>query len=403
MQAEEKHSDTLQRRVLFLDHTAMLGGGEISLLHLVRNLDRRRYLPMVGLFSHGPLEMKLKAEGVETHVLSLTELLVNKRKESLGLGSLFRWREMAAASLFVLRLSSWIKTTGAALVHTNSLKADIIGGIAARLANVPVLWHVRDRIEEDYLPRFAVWLFRFLCKIIPDYLVTNSHATMETLSLSNKDPVVRKGRNSVIHNGLPLNPYVPKEERRAKAGLTVGIVGRITPWKGQHIFLEAAAKVIKEYPDSTFQVIGSALFSEHEYESGLYETARLLGILHSVEFLGFCPDTPRLIAELDILVHASTVGEPFGQVIIEGMAAGKPVVATLGGGVPEVVIDGVTGIMVPMGDGCAMAEAVLRLARDSQLRAEMGRRGRERVMAHFTIEKTADKVMRFYDRIFRYG
>lgn len=117
----------------------------------------------------------------------------------------------------------------------------------------------------------------------------------------------------------------------------IGLIGRISPWKGQHIFLRGA--------------------------------------------------------------HASTTGEPFGQVIIEGMAAGKPVVATNGGGVPEIVEDGKTGLLVPMRDPSAMAEAICRLLSDPSLARKMGQRGWERVANHFTAEQTARKVESVYAEV----
>jgi glycosyltransferase involved in cell wall biosynthesis len=106
-----------------------------------------------------------------------------------------------------------------------------------------------------------------------------------------------------------------------------------------------------------------------------------------------------VIDELDLVVHASTTGEPFGQVIIEGMAAGKPIVATNGGGVPEIVEDGTTGILVPMGDAPAMAEAICRMLADPGKAREMGRRGRQRVESHFTLERTARRVEDVYREI----
>jgi glycosyltransferase involved in cell wall biosynthesis len=110
-------------------------------------------------------------------------------------------------------------------------------------------------------------------------------------------------------------------------------------------------------------------------------------------------NVPERIAQLDIVVHASTSGEPFGQVIIEGMAEQKPVVATNGGGVPEIVEDGVTGLLVPMGDAVAMANAIDFLLRNPLIAKEMGARGRERALSQFTIQMTARKVEAVYDQV----
>jgi glycosyltransferase involved in cell wall biosynthesis len=121
-----------------------------------------------------------------------------------------------------------------------------------------------------------------------------------------------------------------------------------------------------------------------------------LYLTDAVEFAGFVEDVPARIAELDIVVHASTTGEPFGQVIIEAMAEQKPVVATNGGGVPEIVQDGITGLLVPMGDAPALADALRYLLDHPEIAAQMGREGRKRVLAQFTIQRTARMVESVY-------
>jgi glycosyltransferase involved in cell wall biosynthesis len=125
-----------------------------------------------------------------------------------------------------------------------------------------------------------------------------------------------------------------------------------------------------------------------------------LNLNDTVDFAGFVENVPSRIAELDIVVPASTTGEPFGQVIIEGMAEQKPVVATNGGGVPEIVQDGITGLLVPMGDALRMAEAIDYLLTHPDEATEMGVRGRERVRTHFTIQKTARMVEAVYGEVF---
>ena len=145
-----------------------------------------------------------------------------------------------------------------------------------------------------------------------------------------------------------------------------------------------------------FIIIGAALFGEDQYEQEVRRLVSQLEIEDVVEFAGFRADVKQAISELDLVVHASTKGEPFGQVIIEGMAAGKPVVATNGGGVPEIVEDGNTGILVPMGDAAAMASAICRILADPVLARAMGMRGRKRVTEHFSVTQTARRVEAVY-------
>jgi glycosyltransferase involved in cell wall biosynthesis len=186
------------------------------------------------------------------------------------------------------------------------------------------------------------------------------------------------------------------EARVRSDALRIGLPGRISPWKGQDVFIRAAAMLRAEFPDARFELIGAPLFAEKEYEKSLHELCRELAVESVVVFHGFVSGIGSILEKMDLVVHASISGEPFGQVIIEGMAAGKAVVATNGGGVPEIVQDGVTGLLVPMGDAEAMAQAIRILLRDPERRLRMGARGRDRVMQNFTIDITARKVEAVY-------
>jgi glycosyltransferase involved in cell wall biosynthesis len=286
------------------------------------------------------------------------------------------------------------------VLHTNSLKAFVLGGIAARLQRVKVIWHVRDRIANDYLPNKVVWLMRRLAKILPHFVIANSRATLDTVGLNGARPAM------VIASGVDLSKFSPSvalasasDEPNSSVSKTVGLVGRICPWKGQHIFIEAAAIVHAHWPNVRFQIIGAALFRENDYDSELRRTVEQRGLGQVVEFTGFQSDVARAISGLDILVHASTVGEPFGQVIVQGMACEIPVIATNGGGVPEIVQDELTGLLVPMGDAPAMAEAICRLLEDESFARRMGILGRKRAVEHFAIERSTEKLMDVCERV----
>jgi glycosyltransferase involved in cell wall biosynthesis len=381
-------------RVLFIDHTASLGGGEIALLNLVTNLDRRRYEPVVLLCSDGPLLTRMIDGGIETHLLPLSGDVVNARKDSLGVATLLRLPGVFSAIRYIWRLRRFIRDQHVDIVHTNSLKADLLGGVAARLARVPLIWHIRDRIDRDYLPWIVVHVFRRLCRVVPDFVIANSQATLDTLCLN------RTERTAAIPSGINprarANDESGRQDQRVRR---VGLVGRISRWKGQHIFLQAAARIHAQFPEVRFQIIGAALFSERAYEQEIRALSSALGLDECVEFTGFREDVPALLDDLEILVHASVTAEPFGQVLTEGMAAGKPVVATAGGGALEIVLDGVTGLLVPMGDAEAMANAVAQLLTDPPAARRLGEAGQLRVRAHFAIEHTVAKVERVYDQI----
>jgi glycosyltransferase involved in cell wall biosynthesis len=413
---KSRRSGHSRLRVLFLGHTAALGGGEIALLNLVRRLDRQKVEPVVLLGADGPLADRLRPHA-ETHVLPLASKISGARKDSLGIKSLLRVREIFELMVYIRRLVQFILANDIDLVHTNSLKADIVGGLAGRLSSRPVVWHIRDRIADDYLPKLVVRVFRGLCRVIPSYVVANSYATLGTLHLphsksrlphpKSKDTSVADKRETnatvryaVVHDGTDIQTTIHHpihQKTRDPKLFHIGLIGRISPWKGQDVFLKAAARVHAQFPNARFSIIGSALFGEDKYEAEVRRLPSELGIDHVVSFSGFVSDVQSAIANLDLIVHASTTGEPFGQVIIEGMAMGKPVVATNGGGVPEIVEDGKTGILVPMGDAAAMADAVCNLADDPVLARAMGRRGKKRVQEHFTLDQVARKIEAVYE------
>jgi glycosyltransferase involved in cell wall biosynthesis len=276
-------------------------------------------------------------------------------------------------------------------VHTNSLKAALYGGAAGRLARVPVVWHLRDRIADDYLPHSAVVLVRAAARLLPTAVVANSQATLDTL------PTVRTAR-------VVYNPIVPDAVERHAAAVartrgytTVGIVGRLAPWKGQHVFLEAFAEAFRGTPVRG-RVIGSALFGEDAYEQRLREQAERLGIASQIEFRGFREDVQVELGELDVLVHSSVIPEPFGQAVLEGMAAGIPVVATDAGGPAELITNGRDGILTQPGDAHELAETLRRLESDAALRAALGSEAISRSM-EFTPERTAGRLLAIYREV----
>jgi len=376
--------------VLFLDHTAKLGGAEIALFHVLQHLNKQKFEPVVVLGEPGALAEKLRGSGIETHIVALDASVNHARKDGLGACSLLKFGAVWKTLGYCLRLARFIKSRRIDLIHTNSLKADFIGGVCSWLTGVPVVWHVHDRIDADYLPKTVARLFRLLCRIMPNFVVANSIATLKSICLPDGS------KSAVVYEGVLARDAAQEDNH---VGRLVGLVGRLTRWKGQHIFLEAAAQVRRQFPKTKFQIIGSAMFGEESYEQEIRSLSRDLALGDCVEFTGFRSDVPRLVDKLDLLVHASTTGEPFGQVITEAMLAAKPVIATRGGGVPEIVQHGTTGLLVPMGDAGAMADAICALLSNPDLARAMGKAGRERALQHFTVERTVPRLEAIFHRV----
>jgi glycosyltransferase involved in cell wall biosynthesis len=352
-------------KVVYLDHVARLSGGEIALLRLLPHLDRVN--PHVVLAEDGPLVGQLHLAGISTEVLPLGGPARHLRKGEVHRRGLSP-RVAVATAAYVVRLAARLRQLRPDLVHTNSLKAGVYGSLAARLAGIPVIWHVRDRIAEDYLPRPAVTVVRRMSRHLATAVVANSRSTMETLAAP-REPVVIYSVLPEVLSGVTLH------DRTTGGPLTLGIVGRLAPWKGQDLFLRAFAMAFPD-GDERAVVVGGALFGEDEYARGLPGLADALGIAARVELRGHRPDVWDELSRLDVLVHASVTPEPFGQVILEGMAAGVPVIAPRAGGPAEILRHDVTGVLYEPADVHALAGA-MRGMRDPRLRERLSAAARE--------------------------
>jgi glycosyltransferase involved in cell wall biosynthesis len=366
-------------RVAFVDHCARRSGAELALARLLPALTAIE--PVVVLGEDGPLAGMLRDQGIEVHVLAMgTSTREFSRTAVLpGVGAV---RAALSTLAYSVRLARLLKRLGVRLVATNSLKSSLYGGLAGRLARVPVVWHVRDRIADDYLPSSAVRLVRLAARALPSGVIANSEATLSTLRLPGG--AARRLRARAIGDPCPPEEFAVGAGRPGPGGagdLTIGIVGRISPWKGQDVFLRAFARAFPE-GGARARIVGGALFGEEEVGEELVALAEELGVADRVTFTGHVDDVAAELASLDIAVHASTIPEPFGQVVVEAMAAGVPVVATDAGGPAEVVTDGADGLLFPMGDVDGLADRLTLLASDADLRGRLVAGGRATAAAY---------------------
>jgi glycosyltransferase involved in cell wall biosynthesis len=371
-------------RVVYVDHVARPSGGELALVRIMPELVATGVHAHVILGEHGPLERLLRDAGATVEVLPIDPAVRDVRRGATAPG-LAGLRSAAKTIGYVRALRRRLRTLGPDVVHTNSLKSNIYGGLAARAAGIPVVWHVRDRIAADYLPASTVRAVRLLARVLPTQLVANSAATRSTVDID---------RTVVIHDAYRAAPPDPRIDRGVES---IAMVGRISPWKGQHVVIEAFARAFPD-GDQRCLVVGSPLFDEHEYETQVHELADRLGVTDRVDFLGHVDDIGSLLAKVDLLVHASIIPEPFGQVIVEGMAAGVPVIATDAGGAREIVTHDVDGILTSPGDVSALAKAMRRVADDSQLRQRLARAGQRRA-ADFDPAKVVSQYLSVYANV----
>jgi len=393
-----------QLRVCYLDHTAKLSGGEIALARLLETIDRKAIDPWVILAEDGSLAERLRAVGIRVDVVPLSDTVLDVRKDSVQSGIFSKVGLILQVLAYGFKVAALIRTQPVDIIHTNSLKSDIYGILVSRLCRVPLIWHIRDHIDVTYLPSFAVKMMRFLAARVPAFVIANSQSTLDQLHLAVAKPgaVVPSGvdpQGEVVYDGIASGIPPVASDTLVTGPLRIAIVGRLAGWKGQHIFLEAASKLVEAGIDAQFLIAGTAMFGEDSYVAELHSQVDRLGLQGKVQFLGHVDPIEAFLPTVSILVHASTSPEPFGQVVIEGMAAGIPVVATDGGGVKETVVHGETGLLVPMGNAEALADALRMLIDRPELRAKLSTKGRQRVLRHFTASITARKVERVYREV----
>jgi len=366
-------------KILYISPTSQIGGGEQSLFGLITAIDHTRFTPVVLCPDEGPLVDKLRKNKISVIIFPIPRLknfnpLINIRS--------------------IYQLLYLLKKEKIALIHGNGTRENLVGGLAGIARGIPVVWHCRNLI----LPGMADWE-RYFYKF-PSFIIANSQAVSSRFSFQGTIP----SKVKVIYNGVDIDEFSPgidgnkirDEFGISREAILIGLVGRIGEGKGHNYFLQAVQLVNQHCLNCRFMIVGDAIFNEGlSWKSSLIKLSEDLGISSCVTFTGYRSDIPLIMGSLDILTLA-TEAEPFGRVIIEAMATGKPVIATHAGGVPEIVLDGKTGILVPPRDSYAMAEAMLTLIRDFRLRRTMGELGRERAEKVFSIKTMIKYIEELY-------
>lgn len=380
-----------QIKVLSLIASAELGGAERVLLDVVRFLDRTRYDPWVIVPRPGPLVRELEAVAAQVMVVDLfgqAEFLGRYAHGEDYLRALSGWPQLVRG---LLELAGLVQEQRIRIIHSHSLKTHVLTCLLAPMVRCPLIWHVHD----FYVQRKGFRWLALSTEVFPDLLIANSQAVA--------DQFPRRSRIAVIYNGVDVETFIPATTRaRHRDGFSIGMVGAFAPWKGQHIFVQAVAEVGDRLPEARFYLIGDVIYAtagHRDYRRELERLVREFGLERRLIFEGFRQDIAAVLADLDIVVHCSIEPEPFGRVIIEAMACGKPVIAARGGGVGEIITDGVNGLLVRPGDSHLLAEAILTLAGDPLRRAQLGQAARRRVEEKFRIQDQVRQIEQCYERL----
>lgn len=356
-------------------------------------MDRGRYEPIVVCPEQGPFVDELMRLGVAVHVIP-TEFGYRLPR---SLASLCAFgRRLASMIRFSFGVARLLREQSVDLVHVNTI-VQIPGAVGAKIARKPIVWYILEPLETNLKTRLAAWL----AETLADRLVVVSHAiSTELQRVSLKPPPTVY----IVHLGLDLRAFEAEGANVAQVRSrwniqgsqpVVGLVGNIIPRKGTQYFIQAAHLVLQRYPDARFLVVGDSPDFAREYGLEIRKFCRVEGLDKAVVFTGFRRDIPAIMQACDVMVLAS-LQDPFPWVVLEAMAAGKPVVATNVEGVPEAVVHGKTGFLVPPADPQAMAEAIMTLLDDPKRAREMGAAGKARVRQEFTRQAYVGKMESIY-------
>ena len=354
-----------------------MGGAENSLKLLLEHLDPAHWELHLAC-PEGRLSEVVGGLNVSIHKLPLPPLRRSFRAP-------YNWGHG------IQKLARIARGINARAIVSNTIRASLYAGPAAKLAQSCFVWIMRDfwlgesepqRLWGDNLGK------QILCRMA-DAVIANSTATAQHLPC--------QSRTNVIHNGIAVEHFMPslsRQDCRAHFKLpddafVIGVVGRLRPWKGQDRFLRVLRLVVDAHPDAFGIIVGGTPFGTNgPFAAQLQQIVRENNLQDHVVFTGQLDDIRPALAAMDIFVHPGDP-EPFGLVNIEAMAMAKPVVAFAHGALPEIIIDGETGVLVQPFDESAMAQALFILEHDALQRSVMGAAGRRRVEDTFTIERTA--------------
>lgn len=380
-------------KVLHIITRLDLGGTFEDTLASVLNLDNSKY------------EVTLSS-GPST---ALSETLISRLKQGgvrfVEIKQLRRQINIISDSIALYRIYRLIKNEKYAIVHTHTSKAGALGRLAAHLAKVPIIIHApHGHIFYGYYGFFPTQLIILLEKSLASF--TDRLITLTQLGKNDhiKFGIAPANKIVPIYSGIELDKFrqfnidIKKKKDQFHLPLDsnlISVIARLAPVKGHRYFLEAAVRIIEVIPKARFLLIG-----EGPLRKKLIEQVKRLGLTKEVVFFGGCEDIRPFLGISDIVVLPS-LNEGMGRILLQAQACGKPVVATRVGGVPEVVRDNETGLLVPAGDAAALADAIIYLLKDKEKRRAISDQAKRWVDSKFSVEAMVKGIANLYQELIR--
>ena len=343
-------------KILFLDQSGKPGGAELCLVDIAKPFGENA---LVGLFADGDFRKLLEKNQIPVEVLTTQAIKVSKES---GL-----FQALSSLTQIIPLINQVVQRAKKYdLIYANTQKALVVGAIASFLARRPLVYHLHDILSLEHFSKTNLRVAVNLINRCATLVIANSQASkVAFLQAGGKPDLVQ-----VVYNGFAAKKYEVDElavrnlrdNLELEGKFVVGHFSRLSPWKGQHILIEALGQCPQ---DVVVILVGDALFGEQEYVQDLHEKVIALGLENRVKFLGFRADIPQLMAVCDLVAHTSIAPEPFGRVIIEAMLCGKPVVAAQAGGAIELVQDGINGFLVTPGKPQELAQVINNCRQES--------------------------------------
>lgn len=386
--------------------------GKIKVVHVITRFDKggsaeNTYLTLIGLSRASCDLVLVKGPSDESQSGELESEAVRsnlERAERAGI-RIVRIRGLVrnmkpggdlSAFLELLRIF-WVEKPQ--IVHTHTSKAGILGRWAAWLCRVPVIVHTpHGHVFWGYFgpleTKLYVTLERITARITHRIIALTEQEKEDHLRFH----IAPRDKFVTIHSGVDLSLFDATLHDRMKiraeldiplGDLVVGTTGRLTPVKGHMHLIEAAAKILAVRPDTTFFFLGDG-----ELKKKLLERAEALGLAGKARFPGWRPDVAAVMSAFDVFALPS-LNEGMGRVLVEAMALSRPIVASRIGGITDLVEDDKNGLLVPPGDAGTLADAILRLLDDSDMRAAMGGEGRRRAET-YSAARMVEKIGKLY-------
>jgi glycosyltransferase involved in cell wall biosynthesis len=407
-----------KKRILYVETAEDIGGSVTNVLYpMVTSLDQEQYEPLVLFYWPNPYRERFEAEGIKTlalknarswgHPAPIAQIqkkskVVKDLQENKGRGSalyhaLGSYLQIGYFSPQIWELARLIRANDVDLVHLNKDpamygRAIVLG---AKLARRPIVCYAQNFSEFHAADRHIA---RFIDGYVHCSNAIREHCMAHGGSVAHKARTIYPGVVDVEKWSKPYDTSLIRRELGwSDEDFIAGNIGRIVPWKGQDVFLKAMAEVKRQAPDVKGLVVGGP--QDSPFYEELLALTESLDLVDNVRFAGFRGDIPQVLASVDILVHSSCEPEPFATAVIEGMMAGRPVIATDAGGMPEMIRHGVTGLLANINDPGAMAEAILFYYRDQDRARQIAQAGQKRATTELTAERHVDEFEALYQTL----